>query len=60
MKYFLCIVIFLCNLAVPILATDYYVAQERDLPDWARQGKFHFLRVDGGEIEKTEYYLYPD
>lgn len=50
MKRFLSI-IFILFITVLSFAGDLYTAKEKDLPDWARQGKFRFLRVDGGRIE---------
>ena len=32
-------------------ATELYRAQPEDVPPWAEQGNFRFIRVDGGQIE---------
>jgi len=36
---------------------SYYTARPENLPDWARRGKFHYIRVDGGPIEMRKATL---
>ncbi len=32
-------------------ALKLYRAQKKDVPPWAEQGNFRFIRLDGGQIE---------
>lgn len=32
-------------------AKDFYNARPESVPEWAKQGNFHFIRIDGGWIE---------
>ncbi len=36
------------------LSAEIYEAKKEDLPDWAKQGMFQFIRIDGGKIESLK------
>jgi len=41
-------------MASACLADEFYTARPEDVPDWAKQGMFHFIRIDGGRIESLK------
>ncbi|MFA6451379.1 MAG: hypothetical protein WCX65_18035, partial [bacterium] len=36
------------------LGKDFYLAEPENVPDWAKQGQFQFIRIDGGNIESMK------
>jgi hypothetical protein len=47
-------VIFTFALQAACFGTDFYQAKPEDVPDWAKQGMFQFIRIDGGRIESLK------
>lgn len=37
--------------SITFCAKGYYEAVPESVPEWAKQGNFHFIRIDGGRIE---------
>ncbi len=53
-RFILALLFILTAYATSCLSAETYEAKPENVPEWAKQGMFQFIRIDGGEIESLK------